>query len=353
MTGTQFSRSPEIIKFQFTKEQARLLDSGSRQTAASGGPDVTGAARISAHHARVLMLSMSPPQRDMLEMFTCGMAAAIEFNAMQVPHSDPAPAHLPPMDIISTEPVTIYLASRNQILLNLVDYRSFAFDIDNGSKQVRLVGNFKGGGENVLSDELDDHEAEMSSHSGLMLGPHTEPPYNCSINSESGHSPAPSALILTARWNPLREPTILIPVRDAVAKLNGLEALALSSKSFCFTRSDCFVKDESQHTVENSILQFDPRGEFTLRYSSYRYSLHNEASQSAQKAYHSLVHLLSQAKSHEFILHPGSALLINNSQTLHAREIVKDNRRLLIRLFGYSPDARPLTLRKDPLVVRG
>ncbi|MFJ4386611.1 TauD/TfdA family dioxygenase [Pseudomonas sp. NPDC089408] len=257
------------------------------------------------------------------------------------------------MDIISTELVTLYLASRNQILLNLVDYRSFAFDIDNGGKQVRLVGNFKGGGQNLLSDELDHHEAELSSHSGLMLGPHTEPPYNCSINSESGHSPAPSALILTARWNPLKEPTSLIPVRDAVARLNGLEALALSSKSFCFTRSDCFVKDDSEQTVENSILQFDPKGEFTLRFSSYRYSLHNEASQPARQAYRSLVHLLGQAKSHEFILHPGSALLINNSQTLHAREIVKDNRRLLIRLFGYSPDARPLILKQDPLVVRG
>lgn len=278
MTGNQSRRSPEIISFPFTEEQARLLDSGSREAAASGGPDIAETAKTSAHHARVLMVSMSPRQRDMLEMFTYGRAAAIEFTAMQIPCIDPAPEHLAPMDIISTELVTLYLASRNQILLNLVDYRSFAFDIDNGGKQVRLVGNFKGGGQNLLSDELDHHEAELSSHSGLMLGPHTEPPYNCSINSESGHSPAPSALILTGRWNPLKEPTSLIPVRDAVAKLNGLEALALSSKSFCFTRSDCFVKDDSQQTVENSILQFDPRGEFTLRFSSYRYSLHNEAS---------------------------------------------------------------------------
>lgn len=73
----------------------------------------------------------------------------------------------------------------------------------------------------------------------------------------------------------------------------------------------------------------------------------------ARQAYRSLVHLLGQAKSHEFVLHPGSALLINNSQTLHAREIVKGNRSLLIRLFGYSLDARPLILQEDPLVVRG
>ncbi len=69
------------------------------------------------------------------------------------------------------------------------------------------------------------------------------------FSSRGEHSPAPSALILSARWNPLQEPTKLIPVRNAISNLNGLEALALSSKSFCFTRSDCFVKDESQATI--------------------------------------------------------------------------------------------------------
>lgn len=232
MIGTQSRRSPEIINFQFTEQQARLLDSGSRQTAAIGGPDVAGAADMSAHHAKVLKHSMNTQQRDMLEVFSCGKAAAIEFTAMLTPCFAPVPERLAPIDIINTEPATLYLASRSQILLSLVNYRSFAFDIDNGSMQVRLVGNFKGGGKNLLPDELDHHHVELSSHSGLLLGPHTEPPYNCSINAESGHSPAPSALILTARLNPLQEPTRLIPVCNAVAKLNGLEALALSSKSF-------------------------------------------------------------------------------------------------------------------------
>ncbi|MGE8322107.1 MAG: TauD/TfdA family dioxygenase [Pseudomonas sp.] len=352
MAGIEFESPSYIKKIQFSKQQARLLDLGSRQTAAVGGPDATGAAAISAHHAKSLKSSMDTRQLDIIESFSCGKAAAVEFIAMQPPSLDPIPESLPTIAIISTDPITLYLASRNQILLNLVNYRSFAFDIDNGSKQVRLVGNFKGGGENLLADELKYTEAELSSHSGVKLGPHTEPPYNCAVKSEGEHSPAPSALILTARWNPLHEPTRLIPVRSVVAKLNGLEALALSSKSFCFTRSDCFVKDDSKKMVENSILQFDPRGEFTLRYSSYRYSLLNEADQSTRQAYHSLQRLLKEAKSYTFQLHPGSALLINNNQTLHAREIIKDNRRLLIRLFGYSPDAQPLIWQQDPLVVR-
>lgn len=308
---------------------------------------------MSVRHAKVLKHSMDTQQLDMLETFSYGKTAAIEFGAMQPPSCDPAPELLATMETIVADPITIYLASRNQILLNLVGYRSFSFDIDNDGMQVRLVGNFKGGGKNLLPHELKHHEAELSSHAGVELGPHTEPPYNCSIESDGEHSPAPSALILTARWNPLQEPTRLIPVRSVVAQLTGIEALALSSKSFCFTRSDCFVKDGSGEMVKNSILQFDPRGEFCLRYSSYRYSLHDEASQSTRLAYHSLQRLLNEAKSFDFQLHPGSALLINNCQTLHAREIVKDNRRLLIRLFGYSADAQPLILQQDPLVVRG
>lgn len=90
-----------------------------------------------------------------------------------------------------------------------------------------------------------------------------------------------------------------------------------------------------------------------MRYNSYRYSVHEKASQLARQAYWSLKELLNQADCYEFVLQPTSALLINNSQALHARDTIKDNRRLLIRLFGYSPDARPLILQQDPLIVRG
>ncbi|MDM3884353.1 TauD/TfdA family dioxygenase [Pseudomonas sp. BCRC 81390] len=353
MAGIELNKAPQILKFQFTEHQSRLLDFGSKQTAAVGGPDVAGAAAIASHHAKILKGAMNERQIDMLRCFYCGEASAVEFVAMQALSSDPAPECLLTIEALITDPVTLYLASRNQILLNLVDYRSFAFDIDNDSRQVRLVGNFKGGGKNLLHAEPTNQKVELSSHSGLKLGPHTEPPYNCSVKSESAHSPAPSALILTARWNPLHEPTTLIPVRDVVTRLNGLEALALSSNSFSFTRSDCFIKDESQKMVEKSILQFDPNSGFTLRFSSYRHAPTDGASPLARQAFHSLLRLLNEAKPYTFPLHSGSAILINNSQTLHARETIKDNRRLLVRLFGYSPDAQPLVIQQDPLVVRG
>ncbi|ERT18992.1 hypothetical protein O162_08315 [Pseudomonas putida SJ3] len=353
MEGVNAKAGTEILHLTFSKMQASILDHGSRQTAAVGGPDVAGAAALSACQAKILKNSLDDAQLALLEIFASGKAAALEFAAMKVPNVGPVPSELADIDILKIDPVTVYMASRNQILLSLVDYRSFAFDIDNGGMQVRLVGNFKGGGVRLLPNELNLHQAELSSHAGVQLGPHTEPPYNCSVQFEGEHSPAPSALILSARWNPLQEPTKFIPVRNAISNLNGLEALALSSKSFCFTRSDCFVKDESQATIANSILQFDVRGDFTLRYSSYRHSLHDEANHSTRQAYQTLRDLLDKEQPYDFLPSPDSALLINNCQALHARDVIKDNRRLLVRLFGYSPDARPVILQQDPLIVRG
>lgn len=353
MTGSYCEAPPEVLKFRFSEEQACLLDEVSLQVAIVGGPDSAGAAATCTKYAMCLKHSIDTAQLAILNAFASSQISAIEFTGMRLPTFDPVPEQLADMDELLEDSIVLYLASRNQVLLSLVGYRSFAFDIDNDGMQVRLVGNFKGGGTTPLVNEGVNHKAELSSHAGVGLGPHTEPPYNCSVLSEAGHSPAPSALILTARWNPLHEPTRLIPVRKVIAKLNGLEALALSSRSFCFTRSDCFIKDEGQAPGANSILQFDKHGDFTLRYSSYRYSPHDEASDSARHAYHSLQHLLEQAKTYAFVLHPDSALLINNNQTLHAREVIKDNRRLLVRLFAYSPDAQPLVLQEDPLVVRG
>lgn len=126
------------------------------------------------------------------------------------------PDVLPTQENLITASAVVNLASRHQILLSLVGYRSFAFDIDDDGKQVRLVGNFKGGGKVPLVEGKQDRTVELSAHAGVSLGPHTAPPYNCSVKAEDEHSPAPSALILTARWNPQREPTRLIPMRAAV-----------------------------------------------------------------------------------------------------------------------------------------
>ncbi|MCX2687014.1 hypothetical protein OO306_15870 [Pseudomonas sp. DCB_AW] len=353
MTGSYYQPLPEILHLRFQKKQARLLSKLSLKLSALGGPDAKGVAAVSKDFAKRLEHTLHTGQRNLISAFAGGKISAIEFSCMQSPLPDPIPDSLPAMSKMLKDPIVLYLASRNQILLGLVGFRSFAFDIDNGGMQVRLVGNFKGGGQIALVDEDESQDAELSSHAGVGLGLHTEPPYYCSVLSQAAHSPAPSALILTARWNPKDEPTRLTPVRNIVEKLNSLDALALTSESFCFTRSDCFEKDENYSAAANSILQFDQQSDFTLRYSSYRYSLHHEACEPAQRAYRSFKRLVESATPHFFSLHSDSALLINNSQTLHAREIIQDNRRLLVRLFAYSPEAQPLILQEDPLVVRG
>ncbi|WP_317660035.1 hypothetical protein [Pseudomonas sp. KU43P] len=232
--------------------------------ATTDGPDFPGAAALSTHYAHQLKQVLNAQQSALLRAFTSGQICAIEFSTMLPPPDDPTPDILPPLNELSTATAVIYLASRHQILLSLIGYRSFAFDIDNEGKHLRLVGNFKGGGKDALPGECLSRAPELSSHAGVSLGPHTEPPYNCSVVAENGHSPAPSALILSARWNPLREPTYLTPMRTAIEKLKGIEVLALSSRSYRFSRSECFLKDDGPPPEPSSILQFAKLEEFYL-----------------------------------------------------------------------------------------
>lgn len=138
-----------------------------------------------------------------------------------------------------------------------------------------------------------------------------------------------------------------------IERLGGLHALALTSCSFDFTRSECFVSGQGQAGNAVSILQFDANGGFSLRYNAYRFSLNDHASQAAERALDAFQALLMQAQPLPFVLQADKALLINNCRALHGRDTVMDNRRLLVRLFGYSPFARPLIIRDDPLLVRG
>ncbi|NIE75556.1 hypothetical protein F3J45_14040 [Pantoea sp. Ap-967] len=353
MTGSYCTALQDVVHFRFSTVQAYKLDKASRHLSRLGGPDAPGSADLSIHYAFDLKNYLTTAQLSQLSAFIDGKVCAIDFSSMLPLRTDPVPDSLPPIDELAHAPETIYLASRHQVLLGLVGYRSFAFDIDNDAKQLRLVANFKGGGERPLVHEAPHQPAELSSHAGVCLGPHTEPPYNCSVVAEGGHSPAPSALILTARWNPQGEPTRLTPMRPVIAKLNGLEALALSSRSYRFSRSECFIKDDSPPPAASSILQFDGHFGYTLRYSTYRYSLDNHAVPHAKKALHTLRRLITQVEACTYTLDSSSALLINNSQALHGRDIIQDNRRLLIRLFAYSPQTEPLVLHSDPLVVRG
>ncbi|WP_460418015.1 hypothetical protein [Pseudomonas sp. microsymbiont 2] len=343
---------PEVACVQFTPSQAQALAVASQALAELGGPQAQGAARQARAHAERLTASLTPGQQAVLRRFAQGNLSALLFSQMHAPDDTP-PEQLPALAELEQDADCRYLASRNQLLLELAHYRAFAFDIDNDGKLVRLVANFKGGGSTPRPGENRQAAVELSSHSGLNLGPHTEAPYNCSVQSRHGHSPAPSALILTARWNPAREPTRIFPLPPIIEQLGTLHALALTSPSFDFSRSECFVQGQGSAGKATSMLQFDPNGGFSMRYNAYRFSLNDGASEAAARAFDAFQNLLGSTPPLPFVLEPGNALLINNCRALHGRDSVQDNRRLLVRLFAYSPFARPLVISDDPLLVRG
>lgn len=307
---------------------------------------------MALERAAQLRNTLTHGQQWVLQRFAQGQLSALLFTQMLAP-ADPLPDQLPDLACLEQAPQCLYLAARNQLLLALAGHQAFAFDIDNDGKQVRLVGNFKGGGSTARADENPQAPAELSSHSGLPLDAHTEAPYHCSVTARGGHSPAPSALILSARWNPAREPTLITPLAPLIERLGSLNALALTSASFDYTRSECFVDGKGRAGCGVSMLQFDANGGFSMRYNAYRFSLNDHASQAAAQAFDLFRALLRQTRPEAFDLQPDNALLINNSRALHGRDTLKDNRRLLVRLFGYAPYAHPVIIDDDPLLVRG
>lgn len=349
----QYVNPTEVEVLTFTELQAKWLESSAIEIAKSGGPQSAGSTSIASCCAALIGASFTEQQAHACSLYISGRLSALIFQGMLDPADDAPPAALPSLHELEGDFRCMHLAARNQILLKLVQHTAFAYDIDNEGKIVRLVGNFKGGGKEKLTHEDCAQQIELSSHAGLRLGPHTEAPYHCSIKSVNGHSPAPSALILTARWNPENEPTCIIPAAQIINKIGALSALALTSNSFNYSRSDSFVTEKGEDGVDVSILDFDENGAFALRYNAYRFSLNEGASDIVNNAFSRFLEEIEHAEILKFALQPTTAMIINNCRALHCRDVIEDNRRLLVRLFGYSRFAAPIVLNKDPLLVRG
>jgi hypothetical protein len=341
----------EAGKIRFDAQQAKLLHKFSQEISAIGGPQVGGAKLLVAWAANEMKLSLSIEQHDLVKMYADGFMSMLVFEGMERFTNATPPRDLPPISTLESHPAIHYLASRNQILLKIVDHLAFAYDIDNDGKIVRLVGNFKGGGLEKIRSEPE--KIELSSHSGLSLGPHTEAPYWCSVKAENGHSPAPSTLILSALWNPLMEPTSVIPMLPVLEKIGALDTLALSSRNFNFTRSDSFVGGKGEDGQGVSIVDFSDSFSFSIRFNSYRFSVDEDAPFFVKNAYERFCAAIDEAIPNQYALTQESAILINNCRALHCRDIVKDNRRLLVRVFGFSKYSEPVVISDDPLLVKG
>jgi|GEM_PF-495241 len=341
----------EISLFSFDRRQSTLLHTLSEELASIGGPQAPGAKSKAFLAATELKFSFSKNQCELLTAYSDGLVCALIFEGLKKITSANPPDELPDLTSLENRYDVLCLAARNQILLNLVDNSAFAYDMDNEGKLVRLVANFKGGGFHKINAEPE--VKELSSHSGLALGPHTEAPYWCAVNAKNGHSPSPSSLILSALWNPSLEPTRVIPLPPVLEKIGVTNCLALTTGNFQFTRSDSFVSGKGEDGRNVSILEFDEKVGFAARFNSYRFSVNDNASNFVKTAYTALCQGVGEATPVEYPLTQESAMVINNVRALHCRDLIKDNRRVLVRIFGLSKFASPIVISEDPLRLQG
>lgn len=341
----------EVDKLELSPQQALRLDHLSMEIAEIGGIQSPQARIMAARGATELRSTFSMAQQQLLTKYAEGSMSALVFEGLAAVDDRPLPETLPALAALENDLAILRLGARNQVLLKMVEHRAFAYDIDNVGKLVRLVGNFKGGGQEKLSHETG--VVELSSHSGLSLGPHTEAPYWCVLEDRDGHSPAPSALILTALWNPGEEPTSVIPLPEILERIGATNTLCLTSPSFNFTRSDSFNAGQGEDGRGVPIIDFDARAGFAARFNSYRFSVDDAASPLIKSAFAAFLDAVAGTRPFQYVLSQKSAIIINNTRALHCRDIVKDNRRLLARVFGYSKVTRGITLNDSPLVVQG
>jgi len=341
----------EISTFNFDSRQSALLHMFAEELASIGGPQARGANSIASRAAAELKLSFSKDQCELLSAYSDGLIRVVIFEGLQKITDVRPPDELPGLTSLDIRYDVLCLAARNQILISLVDNQAFAYDMDNEGKLVRLVANFKGGG--LISINAEPEVKELSSHSGLALGPHTEAPYWCAVNAKGGHSPSPSSLILTALWNPSLEPTRVIPLPPILEKIGATHCLALTTDNFHFTRSDSFVSGKGEDGRNVSILEFDDNVGFAARFNSYRFAVNDNASHFVKTAYSALCQRVGEATPVEYALTQESAMVINNVRALHCRDVIKNNRRVLVRIFGLSKFSNPVVISEDPLILQG
>jgi len=181
---TESSTQPDIWTLRFDARQSTLIHHFAEELAGIGGPQTSGARSKAALAATALKLSCSKQQSELLRAYSEGHVCVLIFEGLRKITDSPPPHELPNLRSLENRHEVLWLAARNQILLEFVDHKAFAYDMDNEGKMIRLVANFKGGGLTRIPEE--PAHKEISSHSGLALGPHTEAaPTEYMLNQES------------------------------------------------------------------------------------------------------------------------------------------------------------------------
>lgn len=348
-------------KFQsiinLTADAALFVQNKATEIATIGGCQAKGVREIASNAGKTLLEKyLNSEQKDEIQKFIHQKTCVVIFNNLYDKNIDNSiisiPSSLPKMEELEENLECLKLAASNQILLATVEQFAFAYDIDNHGKIMRLVGNFKGGGATKLENE-DASKVDKSSHSGIALGAHTEAPYHAATKIFNNHSPAPSSLVLTARYNPLSEPTTVIPLQPILEKLHYLDLLALTTENFDFTRSETFTSGKGTGGSKVSILEFNNDGIIGVKYNSYRFTANVHAPQSVKDALNRFNELINNSEQYKINLQPNTCMIINNTLALHCRDVIQDNRRLLIRIFGYKNNIEYISLEDDPVLAQG
>ena len=175
----EYSIQDELKEFIFNGNQKSILKMGMRDIQKIGGPDAKNAHKKAILIAGLIINNASDfEQISILHEYISGKISALTFNNLPFPSQDNIPNQLAQLEVLEKDTALLELASRSQILLALVQNRAFAYDIDNEGKIVRLVGNFNGGGIKKMKNEDTSKKINLSSHSGVALGAHTEAQYH-------------------------------------------------------------------------------------------------------------------------------------------------------------------------------
>lgn len=334
---------------------AIILQEKSYQLALNGGPQKEGNQKLAEDIATELFELFNDSDKKLINDYIDEKITHLVFEGFINSTVDGKPITLPQehqfptLEELESDIETLKLASQEQIILALLNETTFAFDTENEGKIVRVVANFHGGGTQKLANEVPDG----SSHSGKSIVPHTEDPYYSSTRVVRGHSPSPSSLILTARWNPLSETTKVAPIERALSQLSKEEITALTTKSFNFRPAKTASEGKSIGGTHIAILDLNDKGKLVANYNSERFSVDPSASEFIKKTYAKFSSIADRIKFDEINLQPTRALVINNPVSFHSRDTVKDNRRTLVRVFGYRKNTDYVLINQDPLVVKG
>lgn len=334
----------DFDSLELNDEQSELFFLFSKKIVQNGGIDQKQDLTERGFFINEILKSLTNHQKAILKRYKEGEIGALFIsnllNSQGNKVNEPIPNELPLEKSLITTDIVQHIGARSSLLLELIDQKTFAYDVENYGKAIRLVANFK------KSDK-------PCSHSGVSLSAHTETPYFCSKKHTNGHSPAPSSLILSAVWNPLDEPTNIIPMYKIIDDIQPDLLDQLKSNYYDFIRSDSFNEGEGSGGKNISILEEYIDGTYMLKFNFLRFKTSENAPILATKAIEVLKEKIMEFNPIKFSLSSTNTLIINNFKSMHCRDFIQDNRRLLVRIFGYENNIDPIVISNNPYIVKG